>query len=289
MEKLMKFENSNVQMLEIEGVWYFELYSVGMALGQIKVSKGISYPRKDRIDENVKNAEIKPVVRNGQLLITEEQIYDLMLETRTDKCKAFRKWLTNDVLPTLRKTGEYKLPTNTSKVTAKSYEYFDKIFKGEPVLSTADVEFFTSVHHSTICWFLRTRLEKGMDYYYLEGDMLRKFKAQNPKASSLSSSLCLLTRAGFDKLCKAYGVKIETPKCFENKPKKKEQGYACFVPRDDVKQLMEKVRNKAMQVHAYTYLLSEPNLMGLSSLYRGNLRYAIQELNAMIESIDNII
>jgi hypothetical protein len=38
-----------------------------MALGQIKEAKGNLYPRKERIDENLKNAEIKPVVRNGQI------------------------------------------------------------------------------------------------------------------------------------------------------------------------------------------------------------------------------
>lgn len=256
MEKLMKFENSNVQMLEIEGVWYFELYSVGMALGQIKVSKGISYPRKDRIDENVKNAEIKPVVRNGQLLITEEQIYDLMLETRTDKCKAFRKWLTNDVLPTLRKTGEYKLPTNTSKVTAKSYEYFDKTFNGEPVLSTADVEFFTSVCHTTVCWYLRTNLVKGKEYYLIDGEQLRKYKMENPRVSKLSSSLCIVTKEGFVKLCRAYNVKVNVPKCFECKKPDVEIPTKRITSED--KQLMSDIREVAARLIHSTYALDLP-------------------------------
>ena len=98
MKKLMRFENSDVQMVQIDGVWYFELYSVGMALGQIKKNaKGVIYPAKDRIDKNAENAEIKPCVRNVHKYITEEQLYDLMLETRTDKCRVFRKWLTNEV------------------------------------------------------------------------------------------------------------------------------------------------------------------------------------------------
>ena len=40
-----------------------------------------------------------------------EQLYDFMLEAHTDKCKKFKKWITHEVLPQIRKTGEYK---NTS-------------------------------------------------------------------------------------------------------------------------------------------------------------------------------
>lgn len=47
MKKLMRFENSDVQMVQIDGVWYFELYSVGMALGQIKrMQKVLFIPQK---------------------------------------------------------------------------------------------------------------------------------------------------------------------------------------------------------------------------------------------------
>jgi len=52
---------------------------------------GKPYPRKERIDEVVKNAEIKPCVRDGHSYINENQLYDLMLEMKTDKVKPFRK------------------------------------------------------------------------------------------------------------------------------------------------------------------------------------------------------
>lgn len=34
-------------------------------------------------------------------------LYDFMLEARTEKCKAFRKWVTEEVIPQIRKTGGY--------------------------------------------------------------------------------------------------------------------------------------------------------------------------------------
>ena len=228
MKKLMKFENSDIQMIQINGIWYFELYSVGMALGQLRIAKGKNYPRKDRIDENVKNAEIKPVVRNGQPFITEEQLYDLMLETRTDKCRVFRKWLTNEVLPALNHEGTYTMKHEPK--TDKPYEYFDKTYNGVLVLTTEDIEHITSIHQTTVAWWFRQKAEEGKDYYYLEKVELQKFKMENPKLSRLSKRLYAITREGFIKICRAYGVQIETPKCFEVKeePQKPQIDYNKF-------------------------------------------------------------
>lgn len=215
MKKLMKFENSDIQMIQINGIWYFELYSIGMALGQFRIAKGKKYPAKDRIDKNAKNAEIKPVVRNAQPFITEEQLYDLMLETRTDKCRVFRKWLTNEVLPALNHEGTYTMKHEPK--TDKPYEYFDKTYNGVPVLTSADMEYLTKINHSTIDWNLRTKFISGKDFYYIFGNELKKYKKENPKASKMSSALYLVTRERFIKICRAYGVQIETPKCFEVK------------------------------------------------------------------------
>lgn len=114
MKELMKFEDTEVEIIEINGEPHFEVYSTGMALGQVKsvVRNGQTYryPRMERIGQNIKNAEITPTARDGQQYINEAQLYDLMLEMKTDKCKPFRKWVTGTVLPTIRRTGTYSLP-----------------------------------------------------------------------------------------------------------------------------------------------------------------------------------
>ena len=102
------FEGMNVTIIIDEnGNPLFELYSTGMALGQTKESKGKLYARKDRIDQNLINAEITAIVRDGQQFLNESMLYDFMLEVKTDKCKPFRKWVTNVVLPTINKYGVY--------------------------------------------------------------------------------------------------------------------------------------------------------------------------------------
>lgn len=114
------FENKEVKVEVIKGHTMFEIYSTGMALGQIKTAKGNTYPRKERINENIRSAEITTVVHNGQQFINESQLYDLMLEMKTDKVKPFRKWITTDVLPTINKTGGY-VESNHEKEFVENY------------------------------------------------------------------------------------------------------------------------------------------------------------------------
>lgn len=104
-----EFEGTGVEIIINEnGELEFELYSTGMALGQVKKnSMGKLYPRKDRIDDNVESAGITLCVHNGHKYLTEEMLYDLMLEMKTDKVKPFRKWITGEVLPSIRKDGGY--------------------------------------------------------------------------------------------------------------------------------------------------------------------------------------
>lgn len=118
----MIFEGMQVEIIEINGEPYFEIYSTGMALGHAKWNgrRTSCTPAKDRIDKNIESAGITTVVRNAQQYISEEQLYDLMLEMKTDKVKPFRKWVTSEVLPTLRKTGSYSMQgVDINKVLAE--------------------------------------------------------------------------------------------------------------------------------------------------------------------------
>lgn len=104
----MIFEGMQVEIIEINGEPYFEVYSTGMALGQVKTnSVGKQYPFKERIDKNLRDAEIIPCVHGVHSYISEKQLYDLMLEMKTKKVKPFRKWVTSEVLPSIRKHGAY--------------------------------------------------------------------------------------------------------------------------------------------------------------------------------------
>lgn len=108
---LKKFEATDVTIEIIDGVPMFELYSTGIALGYVKSNtvKGKKYfqCRKDRVDKTLKNAEIKPLVHDGLIFLNENQLYDFMFEAHTEKCKPFRKWVVEEVLPMINSTGGY--------------------------------------------------------------------------------------------------------------------------------------------------------------------------------------
>ena len=50
---------------------------------------------------------IKDAGRKGELLINEYALYELVLDSPLPSAKQFRKWITHEVLPSIRKTGGY--------------------------------------------------------------------------------------------------------------------------------------------------------------------------------------
>lgn len=277
MNKIVKFEDTIIDVQIIDGTPMFELYAVGMALGQIRTAKGKNYAAKDRIDKNVKNAEIQPVVRNAQLYITESQIYDLMLETKTDKCRTFRKWLTNEVLPELNRTGSYTMPKQEDKqLTFEEYNYFDKKYNGEYVLSTMDVSALTNINTTTISWYARAHLNGGVDYYFISGDKLRAFKTENPKVSKLASGLTVFRKSGFEKICRAYNIKVDTPKVFiEEKKEKPAKEYAVVIGNPRIKFMIETVRKHMTAIDVL-----------LEKYYRHNIE--MSEMHALQRTLERM-
>lgn len=233
MKGLTTFTNTKFTVLAKKDldIIMFDAETVAKSLGLTTVAKsGNACVRWSRVNNYLKLSGESQLAKGS--LITEQQAYKLAFKANNLLAEQFQDWLAEDVIPSIRKTGKYEMP----KVETKPYEYFDKTYNGEPVLTTNDVEHLTKIKRNTIDWYLRTKLAKDKDYYFVEGDCLRKYKAENPKISKLASAAYLITREGFIKLCRAYGVVIETPKCFEEKTD--------IEPFFSINKLMEKLNNK---------------------------------------------
>jgi prophage antirepressor-like protein len=50
------------------------------------------------------------------LYVNEPGLYSLILKSRKPEAKTFKRWVTHEVLPTIRKTGGYMLPAVAIKV-----------------------------------------------------------------------------------------------------------------------------------------------------------------------------
>lgn len=73
-------------------------------LGYANPSKAIS----DHVDEDDRYNQ--PLERGGNMLfINESGLYSLILRSNKPSAKPFRKWVTSEVLPSIRKTGAYQM------------------------------------------------------------------------------------------------------------------------------------------------------------------------------------
>lgn len=243
MQQLLHFDKMPLTVIKNSQGIYFELYSTGAALGYTTIAKGKVYPHKLRIDKIVENAEITPVVHGVQPFLTESQLYDFMLESRSEVCRKFRKWVTQEVLPSINHTGSYSLEQKQEQ----PYEYFDKTFNGVPVLSTLDIAHFTGLSQTTVNWYIRkSDLICGIDYFVAEGRALAEMKKKYPKMSAMISRMLLITKSGFDKLMKENGIRIESVPCFNTsvhreKPKKL---YTMVPQNENIQKKLQHVRAK---------------------------------------------
>lgn len=50
------------------------------------------------------------------LFVNEDGLYDVILESRKESAKKFRKWVTSEVLPSIRRTGSYQKPLSQQEM-----------------------------------------------------------------------------------------------------------------------------------------------------------------------------
>lgn len=64
---------------------------------------------RDHVDSEDKgmNDSFTPGGRQKMLYINESGLYSLILSSKLDSAKDFKRWVTNEILPTIRKTGGY--------------------------------------------------------------------------------------------------------------------------------------------------------------------------------------
>ncbi len=155
-------------------------------------------------------------------LIPEGDLWRLIIRSKLPQAEQIEKWIMDEVLPTIRKTGAYGTPEYEQlKLEDKPYEYVDKFYKGQPVLTSADIEHFSGINHTRIDHALRRVCIEHADYIYLTHSELAEFKKENPKLVRNFSHAFVIFKSGFDKLMKHFGAEVETPKIMiEEKPTK---------------------------------------------------------------------
>ena len=104
------FENQQVRILEIESEPYFVGKDIATILGYVKPRNAIS---NHVDDEDKTTALIQGTGSNYKteaVVINESGLYSLILSSKLPNAKKFKRWVTSEVLPTIRKHGAYLTP-----------------------------------------------------------------------------------------------------------------------------------------------------------------------------------
>ena len=119
MENAIKiFENEefgSVRTMEINGEPYFVGKDVAEILGYANTSKALI----DHVDDEDKlnNETLSSLGQRGGWLINESGLYSLILSSKLPTAKKFKRWVTSDVLPAIRKTGSYSIQNKPDSYT----------------------------------------------------------------------------------------------------------------------------------------------------------------------------
>lgn len=108
--QLFKFEDKEVRVVKVNGEPWFVGKDVATILGYSNTRKALI----DHVDDEDKKdgVTIRDSMGRSQLavVINESGMYSLILSSKLPNAKKFKRWVTSEVLPVIRKTGSYQLP-----------------------------------------------------------------------------------------------------------------------------------------------------------------------------------
>lgn len=67
----------------------------------------------ERLDDDEKRMLYIPVSQTNQTLINESGLYNAVMGSQKEEAKRFKRWVTSEVLPSIRKTGGYSVTPQT--------------------------------------------------------------------------------------------------------------------------------------------------------------------------------
>ena len=113
--QVFEYQSNKVRTVDMDGAPWFVLKDVCEVLGL-----GNSRMVSDRLDEDEKG--VSKIVTLGGVqnvtIINESGLYNVILRSDKPEAKPFRKWVTSEVLPSIRKTGSYTMPKLSKEMQA---------------------------------------------------------------------------------------------------------------------------------------------------------------------------
>ncbi|HGO3273158.1 phage repressor protein [Staphylococcus aureus] len=114
------FKELPVRTLEVDGEPYFIGKDVADILGYANGRDALS---KHVDAEDKLTSQIATAGQNRNVtIINESGLYSLIFSSKLENAKRFKRWVTSEVLPTLRKTGAYQVPSDPMQALRLMFE-----------------------------------------------------------------------------------------------------------------------------------------------------------------------
>lgn len=103
--ELFQADNWSVRVVDVDGEPWFIAADIAISLGYSATSAALRI-----LDDDDKGVHELHTPGGPQLFTTvnEGALYELIMRSNLPTAKAFRRWVTHDVLPRIRRTGEYE-------------------------------------------------------------------------------------------------------------------------------------------------------------------------------------
>ena len=105
----------NLKVKEVNGQVMFDAETAAIGLGITSTAKGYTNVRWSRINDYLNSATTGRKVGKGDF-ITEPQFYKLAIKANNETAERFQAWVTEEVVPSIRKTGSYGQPKTPREV-----------------------------------------------------------------------------------------------------------------------------------------------------------------------------
>lgn len=111
------FNGENVRCFVKDNEPYFSITDVCNILGLSNPSTSAKGLTKDYISTTY---VIDSMKRTQEIIIINEfALYELIFKSRKSQANNFKKWVFEDVLPSIRKTGQYSIPNEIKKMSTE--------------------------------------------------------------------------------------------------------------------------------------------------------------------------
>lgn len=179
----------NIRTLNNEkGETFFVGKDIAEALGYAKPENAI-YIHVDNEDKTTTLIQgTGSNYKSKAVIINESGLYALILSSKLPQAKAFKRWVTSDVLPQIRKTGAYSfhrkqiddLTRHIEEMEPKA-EYCDEVLESVSCFTTTQIakELSMTVHDLTRLLMEKHVMYKQTGQYMLYADYARKDYARN--------------------------------------------------------------------------------------------------------------